>query len=86
MVEQGTHKPLVGSSTLPPGSFLWLGFMFFAALLAVTTSVQLLTSMHDLDSICAATLQRRNDWEIRLKLFQRKKCQLPVKLAKSSVH
>ena len=21
MVEQGTHKPLVGSSTLPPGSF-----------------------------------------------------------------
>ena len=29
MVEQGTHKPLVGSSTLPPGtSFLWLGLRF----------------------------------------------------------
>jgi hypothetical protein len=26
VVEQGTHKPLVGSSTLPPGTPLLLGF------------------------------------------------------------
>src|SRR5215469_14940317 len=29
VVEQGTHKPLVGSSNLPPGSFVYLGFIFF---------------------------------------------------------
>src|SRR3977135_3357816 len=86
VVEQGTHKPLVGSSTLPPGSLCMLGSTFFAALQAVTTSVQLSTSMHGLDSICAATVRRQNDSEIRLKLLQGKRCLLSVKLAKLSVH
>src|SRR5213078_2776984 len=27
VVEQGTHKPLVGSSNLPPGSSIWHGFI-----------------------------------------------------------
>src|SRR5207237_5276456 len=31
VVEQGTHKPLVGSSTLPPGRFLWRGSTFSKA-------------------------------------------------------
>ena len=29
MVEQGTHKPLVGSSNLPPGNFVRHGFISF---------------------------------------------------------
>jgi predicted GIY-YIG superfamily endonuclease len=28
VVEQGTHKPLVGSSNLPPGISIWLGSTF----------------------------------------------------------
>jgi hypothetical protein len=87
VVEQGTHKPLVGSSNLPPGMFcVCLGSTFFAALLVATTSVQQSISMHGLDSICAATLRLQNDSEIRLKLLQGKKCRLSVKLAKLSVY
>jgi hypothetical protein len=57
VVEQGTHKPLVGSSTLPPGIFLYgLGHTSFAALQADTTLVQLSISMSGLLSICVATL------------------------------
>ncbi len=28
MVEQGTHKPLVGSSTLPPGTFYFMAWVY----------------------------------------------------------
>ncbi len=28
MVEQGTHKPLVGSSTLPPGTFTEMAWVY----------------------------------------------------------
>ena len=43
MVEQGTHKPLVGSSTLPPGNFPYgLGVPYSEDLQVVTTLVQLL--------------------------------------------
>jgi predicted GIY-YIG superfamily endonuclease len=28
VVEQGTHKPLVGSSTLPPGTFLQMAWVY----------------------------------------------------------
>ena len=28
MVEQGTHKPLVGSSNLPPGSFTYMAWVY----------------------------------------------------------
>ena len=28
MVEQGTHKPLVGSSTLPPGTFTRMAWVY----------------------------------------------------------
>ena len=48
MVEQGTHKPLVGSSNLPPGTCRqWLGFTYFAVLRAVTISVQLSKRLGD---------------------------------------
>ena len=42
MVEQGTHKPLVGSSNLPPGTLLkWLGFTFCTAQVVAITCVNL---------------------------------------------
>jgi hypothetical protein len=74
VVEQGTHKPLVGSSTLPPGMFsVWLGSIFFEVLRADITSVQPSISTRGLGSICVVTLRLQNDSEIRLKLLQRKK-------------
>src|SRR5260370_34828178 len=39
-VEQGTHKPLVGSSILPPGNFNCLEFTFFVDQEADVISVQ----------------------------------------------
>ena len=47
MVEQGTHKPLVGSSTLPPGIYLWLGFISLRIRRAGTILGQLSTLMLD---------------------------------------
>ena len=40
---------------------------------ADTASVRLSISMHDSDSICAATPQLRSDLEIRLKIVAKKK-------------
>jgi hypothetical protein len=40
-VEQGTHKPLVGSSILPPGNTLCLGFTYFVDRRADITSARL---------------------------------------------
>ena len=54
MVEQGTHKPLVGSSNLPPGNFIWHGFISFEDRTADITSVQLLILMRALRNTCAA--------------------------------
>jgi hypothetical protein len=45
VVEQGTHKPLVGSSNLPPGIVLCLGFTYFADRQADITSARLLILM-----------------------------------------
>ena len=61
MVEQGTHKPLVGSSTLPPGTFSqWLGFTFFAAQMVAITLAHALIWTRGLRNISVVTQQRQN--------------------------
>ena len=76
MVEQGTHKPLVGSSNLPPGSFMnGLGLH----------SRRLKRSLFTLDrasiwtrgsrSIFAVIQQQPSVWERSLKSWRKRRCQ-----------
>src|SRR5947199_6456376 len=60
VVEQGTHKPLVGSSTLPPGNILWLGCTYFEDLQVVITLAQPLILMLALRNTCGVTRTQRS--------------------------
>jgi hypothetical protein len=56
VVEQGTHKPLVGSSNLPPGTYsLWRGCTYFEGLQVVITLAQLWILILALRNTCGVT-------------------------------
>jgi hypothetical protein len=75
-VEQGTHKPLVGSSILPPGIFLkWRGSIFFVVPTAGITLAQLLILMPVLHSIYVVILRRQSASETKSRLQRERKSQ-----------
>jgi hypothetical protein len=71
VVEQGTHKPLVGSSILPPGtSSKWPGFTFLKVRPEGIISVRLLTCGRDLLNTSEGIRIQQNRSARRLKLSQ----------------
>ena len=74
MVEQGTHKPLVGSSNLPPGTLLkWLGFTFCAAQVVAITLARVLIWTPASRNISAVTQRQQSVSARNLRLWQKKK-------------
>ena len=63
MVEQGTHKPLVGSSTLPPGTFS----MAWVYILRGSSGRHYIGSTVDLESRFAQHLKEAREIEQMLK-------------------
>jgi hypothetical protein len=70
VVEQGTHKPLVGSSNLPPGTDLGLHSAWVERPPLHWIFVDLDTRSHN---ISAVTQQRQSVSERNLRLWQKKK-------------
>ena len=73
MVEQGTHKPLVGSSNLPPGIFIWRGLISFEDRTADITSARLLILMPALRNTCAVLRIQLNALAKASKLWRARK-------------
>src|SRR2546423_7195683 len=76
VVEQGTHKPLVGSSNLPPGTMPCHGFRFFADLWDDTTSARPLISKQGSRSIDVVIRIQQNGWDRIFSLSRANKSKL----------